>query len=568
MKCLRAILAGISFGAISLSAYSNEDVTCTYNVLSNWGSGSQLTFKITNHSSTPLPEWSMRLSYPSSYTYAHSWTVAASGTNPILFENLPSQALLPGEHNSHHFGYQVNHNGAPFTLPTIDWCGEESQSQEGEIASALIDETGGGLQAPGVADIWFPNEAFSEETEVSLSVTSSQEVSEVFTEMADIFRVSERSPTELRINTGSNRPMLNSTQVELQVPSSLISAMSVDDGIEVLAGFEQGGMVVEGFTIFEILESNFDATTSTVSFELPATAFISNDLTGNEFEAILVLAVTPGENTPPLTTQAKPLLTQLYQLASAQTSSTASAGQCQAASIDCPVAGGCTVTSPFQPARIHPVLGTSRPHMGVDYQAATGTSINAAADGVVERSYNSTSYGNTVVVRHTDGSATLYAHLNARNVSNGDPITAGQQLGTAGSTGLASGPHLHFEYVPNGQIFGSKQRIDPDACIDAMASGSVTVLDSGSAADDAFSVAIDGFVIGQTSIGGLNTLAINNLKPGAHILTLNVVIAPDNVGTYTVKLNDGLTFFGGGILQTGSAPQGASLDWQINVPIP
>jgi hypothetical protein len=123
-----------------------------------------------------------------------------------------------------------------------------------------------------------------------------------------------------------------------------------------------------------------------------------------------------------------------------------------------------------------------------------------------------------------------------------------------------------MEYVPNGQIIQSKSRIDPDACMDAEGSGSVTVSDSGNLADDAFGVAIDGFSIGQTAIGASNTLAISNLKVGQHTLTLTVVVAPDNVGTYTVRLNDGLKFNDGSTSKSGSAAAGATLSWGFIVP--
>lgn len=184
----------------------------------------------------------------------------------------------------------------------------------------------------------------------------------------------------------------------------------------------------------------------------------------------------------------------------------------------------------------------------------------------LERSYTSSSFGETIIIRHDDGGATLYAHLQRRDAQNGQRVNHGQQIGTANNTGLSSGPHLHMEYVPNGQIIQSKSRIDPDACMDAEGSGSVTVSDSGSLADDAFGVAIDGFTIGQSAIGASNTLAISNLKVGQHTLTLTVVVAPDNVGTYTVRLNDGLKFTDGSTFKSGSAPAGATLSWGFIVP--
>lgn len=99
----------------------------------------------------------------------------------------------------------------------------------------------------------------------------------------------------------------------------------------------------------------------------------------------------------------------------AQTSDT-----CQAVSIGCPVQGGCVVTDPFRRNRKNPVDGVVRHHNGVDYRAARGTPVLAAANGRVEKSYTSKTYGEVIVIRHDDGSATLYAHLEKRLVEEGD----------------------------------------------------------------------------------------------------------------------------------------------------
>ena len=110
------------------------------------------------------------------------------------------------------------------------------------------------------------------------------------------------------------------------------------------------------------------------------------------------------------------------------------------------------VSSNFNPNRLHPVLKTRRPHQGVDYAARTGTPIIAAGDGRVISSGWQGGYGNTVVLQHGGNVTTLYAHMSRIAPASrvGQRIRQGQVIGYVGMTGLASGPHLHYEYRVNG----------------------------------------------------------------------------------------------------------------------
>ena len=112
-----------------------------------------------------------------------------------------------------------------------------------------------------------------------------------------------------------------------------------------------------------------------------------------------------------------------------------------------PVDGG--VVSGFG-MRYHPILHRTRLHAGVDFAAGTGTPIAAAAAGVVVFSGVMNGYGNVVVVDHGGGVSTLYGHCSARLVSEGQTVTKGQTIARVGMTGLATGPHLHFEVRRNG----------------------------------------------------------------------------------------------------------------------
>lgn len=102
------------------------------------------------------------------------------------------------------------------------------------------------------------------------------------------------------------------------------------------------------------------------------------------------------------------------------------------------------VTSAFGP-RVHPVLGTVRLHAGLDFGAAHDTPIRAAADGVVASAAVRGGYGNAVIIDHGDSLATLYAHQSRMLVAEGQRVRRGQVIGAVGSTGMSTGPHLHFE---------------------------------------------------------------------------------------------------------------------------
>ena len=101
--------------------------------------------------------------------------------------------------------------------------------------------------------------------------------------------------------------------------------------------------------------------------------------------------------------------------------------------------------------RFHPILKTWRAHLGVDYAAATGTPVRTVGDGVVDFAGVQNGFGNVVYINHKSGHTTVYAHLSRINVKRGARVSQGQNIGAVGSTGWATGPHLHFEFRVNGQ---------------------------------------------------------------------------------------------------------------------
>lgn len=102
--------------------------------------------------------------------------------------------------------------------------------------------------------------------------------------------------------------------------------------------------------------------------------------------------------------------------------------------------------------RKHPILKTWRAHNGVDYAAQRGTPILATADGRIIHKGTKGGYGRTVVISHAGRFSTLYAHMNAyaKNIKSGSHVKQGQIIGYVGSSGLATGPHLHYEFRVNG----------------------------------------------------------------------------------------------------------------------
>jgi murein DD-endopeptidase MepM/ murein hydrolase activator NlpD len=110
------------------------------------------------------------------------------------------------------------------------------------------------------------------------------------------------------------------------------------------------------------------------------------------------------------------------------------------------------VTSGFSNSRFHPVLQTWRAHKGIDYGAPVGTRIRATADGVIDFAGRRNGYGNTIVVRHAGGFSTLYGHLSgvATGIRDGVKVAQGDLIGFVGMTGLATGPHVHYEFLVHG----------------------------------------------------------------------------------------------------------------------
>lgn len=122
--------------------------------------------------------------------------------------------------------------------------------------------------------------------------------------------------------------------------------------------------------------------------------------------------------------------------------------------------------------RVHPISGKWKRHQGVDFAAATGTPIRAAADGTIDFVGVKGGYGNFVEIKHWNDISTAYAHMSrfAAGIRRGSKINQGQVIGYVGSTGWSTGPHLHYEFrvknvprdpmsvdIPNTQALGGPE---------------------------------------------------------------------------------------------------------------
>ncbi|HZV98826.1 MAG TPA: M23 family metallopeptidase, partial [Methylophilaceae bacterium] len=111
------------------------------------------------------------------------------------------------------------------------------------------------------------------------------------------------------------------------------------------------------------------------------------------------------------------------------------------------------ISSGFSLGRFHPILQTMRAHKGVDYAAPIGTRIKASADGHVAFVGTKGGYGNVIMLQHQNGVTTVYGHLSrfVAGLRQGMKVSQGDIIGFVGMSGLATGPHLHYEFLLHGQ---------------------------------------------------------------------------------------------------------------------
>jgi len=249
--------------------------------------------------------------------------------------------------------------------------------------------------------------------------------------VADIMRSDENAYNNLiiaRSETEEAKVELEGTKVEMEEEKVELEQKEIEL-------YEQ---LEEAHAIILLLESNLDT-----ERELRKQVVAEEDRVQKEINAAVAALARQQEQE-----RLARLRAQQARAAAASRASAAAGGNVTGTGeLARPVSG--VFTSGFG-IRRHPVYGDLRMHNGVDWSAPHGTRVSAADSGtVIISSYNS-SYGNYVVVDHANGMTTLYAHLSSRSVSVGTTVSRGQQVGLVGSTGVSTGPHLHFEVSING----------------------------------------------------------------------------------------------------------------------
>jgi murein DD-endopeptidase MepM/ murein hydrolase activator NlpD len=123
------------------------------------------------------------------------------------------------------------------------------------------------------------------------------------------------------------------------------------------------------------------------------------------------------------------------------------------------------LSSAFSAMRAHPILHLARPHEGIDVSAPMGSPIEAPAAGVVTEAGWETGYGNTITINHGYGIVTKFAHASKLLVKNGQRVARGQRIALVGNSGLATGPHLHYEVHVNGRPVDPLKYVLPEGVV-------------------------------------------------------------------------------------------------------
>lgn len=436
---------------------------------------------------------------------------------------------------------------------------------------AVTPQDGGTATLDGVGRASFPPNALASPATVELRRTESVWVQGLFEDTAVMFQAAVRMPYELRITLGAAQPVMP-VDVELTIPSALRAQASGSDEVRVMAVnvYESEDERLESV---EIVDSRARPTDATVRAQIAPEYFQPN--AQGQYEAHVFLVLTPtAPDAPTITRSVQKAFDWLLAAINPVSCAHAAAQACAGASLARPVDEQFPISSGFG-RRPKPRGGGSTDHRGIDFAVPIGTPVKAAANGTLEvarfqrdrETGKVVGWGYYIVLRHGDGGATLYAHLtpHSEKLPIGSSVRAGDVIAVSGKSGIGTGPHLHFEYAPSGKIFFDDRKVDPRPCLERLAAGTVIIQDNGYAADDSFSVMLNGKPLCSTTIGEPNSCAIGSLRPGRYTLSVKVDQAPDDMGTYEIILNSRNMLIDGAKRVSGSPKQGASIDHVLTV---
>lgn len=436
---------------------------------------------------------------------------------------------------------------------------------------AVTPQNGGAATLDGVGRASFPPNALASSATAELRKTESAWVQGLFEDTAVMFQAVVRAPYELRITLGAEQPVMG-VDVELIIPPALRAQASGADEVRVMAVniYESEDERLESV---EIVDSRARPADAAVRAQIAPEYFQPN--AQGQYEAHVFLALTP--TAPDKSTIAQTMRKAFDRLIAAVNPipcAHASNHVCAGASLARPIDDRFPISSNFGP-RLRPVPGASTDHKGIDFSAPPGTPVKAAASGKLEIARFQTDpktkavigWGYFVVIRHDDGSATLYGHLtpHSEKFAIGSSVQAGDVIALSGNSGTSSRPHLHFEYAPSGKIFVKSEKVNPEPCLERLLQGLVTVQDNGYEADDAFTVSLNGSVVCKTTIGASNTCALGDLRAGRYKLSVLVSTAPDDIGTYEAIVDSPKFTLDGAKRVSGSRSEGTTIEHTLVV---
>jgi murein DD-endopeptidase MepM/ murein hydrolase activator NlpD len=432
------------------------------------------------------------------------------------------------------------------------------------MIESSIDQT---VELAGIAKLSIPKGVIPDTgKQLVIEKTSLAEVQGLWDDTAMMLQAASRSQYEITI-TASVQPVGDS-EAELTVPTDLKATLTSEHELRVFYVNRYTDDLGNGGDSIEVFGLRGGTADPSLTVKVPDYAF-QQDASG---KWVANLFVGSTKTAAKMATTAMWSLEHIWAGVHIISPAYAAGKVCKGTSLTRPVDDKFPISSPFGSRNLKNPPGASKEHKGVDFPVPVGTPVMAAADGVVEAVRTQvdrntgavTGWGQYVVLRHADGSATLYAHLTAGSpVTQGSQVKAGDNIAKSGNSGRSSGPHLHYEYAPNGKIYDNSQKVDPEPCLEKNASGALAVSDNGPSADDSFSLSIDGTAICQTAIGQSNNCAIGRLRTGTYILTITGLVVPDNEGTYGISSASANLTINGQSSVSGIVSAGASTSFTL-----